>query len=76
MSKAEPEIVEAFPNVAEWVQGYGWIEIGEQEQSGFVAKALDDGGLIFEDNRCQTLAEAMQSLDTALSAWFSKQGLA
>jgi hypothetical protein len=71
-----PAVNEAFPNLAKWVQSYGWIEIGEQEQFGFVAKALDDGGLVAEDNRCQTLAEAMQSLETALAAWFSKQGMA
>ena len=71
-----PAVNEACPNLAKWVQGYGWIEIGEQEQFGFVAKALDNGSVIFEDNRCQTLAEAMQSLETALAAWFSKQGMA
>jgi hypothetical protein len=75
-STSEPAINEAFPNLAKWVQSYGWIEIGEREQLGFVARALDDGGLIVEDNRCETLAEATQSLDTALAAWFSKQGMA
>jgi len=73
MSKAEPAIEEAFPNLAKWVRGYGWIEIGEQEQFGFVAKALDQGGLIFEDDQCNTLAEAMMSMEMALSAWFKEQ---
>lgn len=72
MSNAEPPIEEAFPNVAKWVQGYGWIEIGEQEQFGFVAKALDAGGLIYEDARCNTLGEAMMSMEVALSAWFKE----
>jgi hypothetical protein len=38
---------EAFPNVAKWGQGYGWIEMGEQKQFGFVVKTLDPGGLFF-----------------------------
>jgi len=76
MPNAEPAIEEAFPNVAKWVQGYGWIEIGEQEQFGFVAKALDAGGLVFEDDRCNTLGEAMMSMEVALSAWFNAQGTA
>jgi len=76
MPKVEPAIEEAFPNLAKWVQGYGWIEIGEQEQFGSVAKALDAGGLVFEDDRCNTLGEAMQSMEVALSAWFKEQGTA
>src|SRR5262249_55931046 len=48
-----------FPALARWVRGYGYIEIGEQETFGFVARALGYGGLAFEDDRPGTLAEAM-----------------
>jgi hypothetical protein len=76
MPKVEPAIEKAFPNVAKWVQGYGWIEIGEQEQFGFVARVLDQGGLIYEDDRCNSLAEAMMSMEVALSAWFTEHATA
>jgi hypothetical protein len=56
---AEQQAVEQlFPAIAQWVRGYGHIEIGDQEMFGFVARALDYGGLAFEDDRPDTLARA------------------
>jgi hypothetical protein len=46
---------ESPPAIARWVRGYGHIEIGDQEMFGFVARALDYGGLAFthdEVNLC------------------------
>jgi hypothetical protein len=43
--------------------GYGHIEIGDQESFGFVVRALDYGGLVFEDDKADTLAEAMAVLE-------------
>jgi hypothetical protein len=40
---------------------------------GFVARALDYGGLVFEDDRPETLAEALAGLEKRLSDWFEKQ---
>jgi hypothetical protein len=46
--------------------GPGWhIEVGDQEGFGFVARALDYGGLAFEDDRLDTLAEALAALEKA-----------
>jgi hypothetical protein len=67
---------QAFPAVAKWVQSYGWIEIGEQPQFGFVVRALDDGGLIWESQDCCTLDTAMMALEAALQQWFAEQGRA
>ena len=52
-----------FPTIARYVRGYGHIEIGDQESFGFVVRALSYGGLIFEDDRPDTLAEAMAALE-------------
>lgn len=62
-----------FPAVAEWVRGYGHIEIGEQEMFGFVARALSFGGETIEDERPETLAESLAALDKLLAAWFEEQ---
>jgi hypothetical protein len=71
---AEQAAVETiFPAIAQWVRGYGHIEIGNQEMFGFVARALDDGGLAFDDNRPDTLAEAMAALEKGLRSWFKEQ---
>ena len=56
-----------FPAIAQWVRGYGHIEIGDQESFGFVVRALDYGGLVFEDDKPDTLAEAMAALEKGLS---------
>jgi hypothetical protein len=73
---AEQQDVEAlFPAIAKWVQGYGHIEIGDQEMFGFVARVLDYGGLAFEDDRPDTLAEALAALEEGLKKWFDEQGI-
>jgi hypothetical protein len=73
---AEQQAVEKlFPAIARWVRGYGHIEIGDQEMFGFVARALDYGGLAFEDDRPDTLAEAMAVLERGLAKWFEEQGI-
>jgi hypothetical protein len=73
---AEQEGVEKlFPAIARWVRGYGHVEIGDQEMFGFVARALGYGGLAFEDDKPDTLAEAMASLEKGLKKWFDEQGI-
>jgi hypothetical protein len=70
---AEQATVESlFPAIAKWVRGYGHIEIGDQEMFGFVARALDYGGMVFEDEKAETLAEAMAVLEKTLAAWFQE----
>ncbi len=64
----------AYPKVAEWVQGCGWIEIGNQDWQGFVVRALDAGGLIYEKEGCRTLAEAMEALEKGLGKWLRENG--
>jgi hypothetical protein len=75
---AEQQSVEKlFPAIAQWVRGYGHIEIGDQEMFGFVARALDYGNVAFEDDRPDTLAEAeaMAVLEKGLRKWFKEQGI-
>jgi hypothetical protein len=73
---AEQQTVEKlFPAVAQWVRGYGHIEVGDQEMFGFVARALDYGGLAFEDGRPDTLAEALAALERGLAEYFARQGV-
>src|SRR5262249_31117981 len=64
-----------FPAIARYLQGYGHIEIGDQEMFGFVARALDYGGMVFEDDRPDTLAEALAALEKGLTKWFEEQGI-
>ena len=52
------------------MQESGWIEVGRRKEAGFVARALDDSGLVFENNRSNTLAEAMAALEEGLAGRF------
>lgn len=67
------DVRKAFPAIAVWVQGYGHIEIGDQEGFGFTVRALDYGGLVFEDNKPRSLSEAMAALEKGLKKWFEEQ---
>lgn len=57
-----------FPTLARWIRSDGWIEIGQQEQFGLVVRALNAGGLMFEDTEARNLDEAMATLEQGLSA--------
>ena len=73
---AEQQSVEKlFPAIAQWVRGYGHVEIGDQEMFGFVARALDYGGLACEDDRPDTLAEALAALERGLAEYFQREGI-
>jgi hypothetical protein len=65
--KPQPTVDELFPAVAEWVHTTGWIEIGDQEGFGFIVRALDYGGLVFESQGPKTLGEALAALEQALA---------
>ncbi len=71
----QAKVEKMFPAVAKWVQRFGHIEIGDQEGFGFVVRALDYGGLVFENDKAATLAEAMASLEKRLAAWFKDEGI-
>jgi hypothetical protein len=62
-----------FPAIAKYVRGYGYVEIGDQESFGFVVRAMGYGGLDFEDDTPDTLAEAMAVLEAGLARWFEEQ---
>ena len=68
------DVHKAFPAVALWVQCYGHIEIGDQEGFGFTVRALDYGGVVFEDFEPISLAGAMDALENGLSEYFKRQG--
>jgi len=60
----------AFPAIARFVQDCGHIEIGDQDGVGFIVRALDYGGMVFEDSKPRTLTEAMAALERGLDQWF------
>ena len=72
-SDEQMKVEAMFPAIARYVLGYGYIEIGDQEGFGFVVRAMGYGGLDFEDDTPETLAEAMSVLEAGLARWFEQQ---
>jgi len=68
-TKEQMKVESIFPAIAKYVRGYGYVEIGDQESFGFVVRALGYGGLDFEDDTPEALAEAMAVLEAGLSKW-------
>lgn len=69
------DVEQSFPATAKWVRGFGHIEIGDQEGFGFIVRAIDYGGVVFEDNKADTLAEAMAALEKGLAEQFEREGI-
>lgn len=69
------DVEQSFPATAKWVQGYGHVEIGDQEGFGFIVRAIDYGGVVFEDDKAGTLAEAMAALEKGLAGHFEREGI-
>jgi hypothetical protein len=74
-SAEQAKVETMFPAIAQYVRGYGYIEIGDQQSVGFVVRAIGYGGLDFEDDSPDTLAEAMAVLEAGLTGWFEEQGV-
>ena len=74
-SEEQAGVEKTFPAIAMWVRGYGHVEIGDQEMFGFVVRALDYGGVVFEDDKPDTLAEAMAALEKGLTEYFKREGI-
>ena len=74
-SSEQAKVEAMFPAIAMYVGGYGYVEIGDQESFGFVVRAIGYGGLDFEDDTPDTLAEAMAVLEARLTRWFEEQGV-
>ncbi len=56
-----------YPNIAYWVEAQGWIEIGTDEYSDSLVRALDEGGLVWESHpEHETIDEALAALEIEL----------
>jgi len=71
-------IEEKHPHIVEWVQSYGWIEIGWDDNTRSFLKAIDPGGGVWQSDPGKayaTLDEALQDLEAALEERMDDLGL-
>ena len=63
----------AFPPIAQWTRSWGWIEVGQNDTSRSMVRALDEGGMVWEGKvKYATLDELLQDLEAALSDWMNE----
>jgi hypothetical protein len=66
---------ESYPTIARWIEEQGWIEIGSDEYSTSLVRALDPGGMVWEsDTAIDSIDEALKELEKELKGWFKKNG--
>ena len=69
----EAIFAQTYPAITRWAEEQGWVEIGMDEYSTSVVRALDAGGLVWESNgEEKTVDEALQALEKALQEWFEQ----
>ena len=57
-----------YPNTAYWVEACGRIEIGQDEYSSSLVRALDEGGMVWESSdKHESVDEALQALEINLA---------
>ncbi len=67
LSPRPADVGRQFPALAQWVRENGWIEVGQRKEGGFVVRALDEAGVVFENKGSNTLGEAMAALEEGLA---------
>jgi hypothetical protein len=56
-----------YPNIASWTASYGWIEIGQDENSPAFIRVLDSGGMVWESKtNYKSIDDALNDLEAAL----------
>lgn len=67
---------ELYPNLAYWVESFGWIELGQNDFSTSLIRVLDIGGMIWEsEEQYDSLDAALQEAEEVVAAWFKEQGI-
>jgi hypothetical protein len=62
-----PRLEHAYPHVAAWVDGGGWIELGQNEYSRSFVRILDIGGMLWEGTtRYHSLDALFRAAEEAL----------
>ena len=69
----EQSFERSYPYITRWVRTHGWIEIGEDDYSRSLVRALDIGGLIWEGQEYATMDDMLHALERALAEWLREQ---
>ena len=63
---------ETFPNIIQWIDQGDTVEIGEEQYTDSLVRALDEGGVVWESLDNLSLDDALQRLDSFLEKYFEE----
>ena len=72
--KTDESFAAAYPNIARWVEDFGFIEVGYDDCNQSFLRALNIGGMIWEgEDKYDSVDEAFRAMDDALATWFKEE---
>ncbi|MFH1546752.1 MAG: hypothetical protein ABIE14_05240 [Patescibacteria group bacterium] len=69
--KSLHSLAEKYPNIV-WMIETGTIEITNEYKRGIVARAYDEGGVIWEEEKFKTFDDAINALEEGIKKWYDK----
>jgi hypothetical protein len=70
-----PSLGSSFPTAARWASGYGWVEFGIDGRGRPFARALDEGGQVWEgEGNYTTLDQALVDMEEGLARFMNRAG--
>ena len=56
-----------YPNITNWIENYGWIELGQDDYNSSMVRVLDEGGMMWEGKeQYKNLDELFNALEKKL----------
>jgi SOS-response transcriptional repressor LexA len=63
-----PPFEQSYPELANWIMGGGWVELGKTDSVSSMARALDDGGMVWEGKeRYQSMDDLLRELNEGIA---------
>ena len=70
-----PPFEASYLDLANWVMGGGWVELGQTNDMPSMARALDEGGMVWEGKeRYQNMDELLRALNEGIARWREENG--
>ena len=69
-----PAFEASYPDLTRWVMGGGWVEIGRTDGSASMARALDEGGMVWEGKEHYAhMDDLLRELNEGIARWNEEQ---
>lgn len=68
-------LASAYPTIARWASGYGWVEFGIDGLDRPSARAVDEGGTVWEgEGPYESLDQALDDMEEGLARFMEEEG--